>query len=367
MDKELVELFCKLVSIPSPSGKEREVLNYVKSRLSKLGIASHFDDAGSKVGSDSGNLIAKLGSGKPSLLFMAHVDTVEDGKRRIKPVIKGNVIRSDGETILGSDDKAGVAALLGAIKAIRSLDKLPSITCAFSVREEAGIMGANYLGVTENVDYAFDVDGSNPPGLFINKALGNLAFELEIKGKESHAAADPEGGRNAIKAAAIMVAQLKLGRGASGSTLNIGKISGGKANNIIPGKAVLTGELRAYKKTDMEKDFKALEKAAQHACMITGCTYKLRRESYDAPLNVPEKGRIVSLSKAAAASAGLRFTLKTIRGTIQASALAARGYDVLGLSKGGKHAHSTDECIGVKELADTRNLIVELVKQSKKF
>jgi len=54
--------------------------------------------------------------GKPVLLFVAHVDTVEDGKKKIKPLLKKGTIYSDQKTILGADDKAGVTALLGAAK-----------------------------------------------------------------------------------------------------------------------------------------------------------------------------------------------------------------------------------------------------------
>ncbi len=357
----------ELVRIPSPSGNELNVMKYIQQYLASLGVDSHMDAAGKIVGSNSGNLIARIGSGSPRLLFMAHVDTVENGKRAIRPVVKGSVIRSDGTTILGSDDKAGVAALLEAIKELKGRKDLPEFTCLFTVREESGRMGATCIKTNRNIDFVFDVDGSDRPGRFVNRAMGTQAFEVRIRGREAHAAMNPEKGANAVKAASMAVARASLGRDGKGRILNIGRISGGRKLNVIPGEALLEGEVRAFDRAGIDKKLSEVKGAVRRACAETGCAYRLVRstESAEPPLSVPENSAIVRLASTAAKNAGLKFSLSTMFATIQGNVLSQKGYTVLGLCKGGSFPHSNRESVTIMELEDTKRLIIEIVKAAK--
>lgn len=366
---EVAKTFMELVRIPSPSGRELKVMKYIEGYLSRLGIASRMDGAGRMVGSDAGNLIARLGSGSPRLLFMAHVDTVEDGKRAVRPSLNGGVVRSDGTTILGSDDKAGVAALLEAIKELNGLDDLPEVTCVFTVREEGGRMGATCIRKNNGTDFAFDVDGSDKPGRFVNRALGNMSFEVRVHGRESHAAVAPEKGANAIRAASLLVSRLRLGRDASGRTINIGRISGGRKLNVVPGYALLEGEVRAFDPSGIGRKLAEVKDAARRACTETSCTFELAvtKENNEPPLLIPPGSRITALARAACERAGMSFSLITLYGTMQGNVLAQKGYQVLGLCKGGSLQHSNRESVTVKELNDTRKLIVEIVKTASRL
>lgn len=365
LDKELVNTFCELVQIPSPSGHELNVAKYIQKYLKGLGIKSYMDGSGKPANSNAGNVIAKIGDGRPKLMFVAHMDTVEDGKKIIKPVIKNGVIKSDGTTILGSDDKAGVAALLTGIKEICKEKNLPTIYCVFSVREENGVMGVNYLDFDKDIDFVFDVDGSYPPGMFTNKALGDIRFELRIYGRAAHAVMNPEKGLNAIKAAGLIISKLKLGKDSKWHALNIGTISGGSKDNIIPANCILTGEARAFTVSEMNEVMTNLDKIAKSACKETGCRYELLKKESDPPLYTKETERIVLLARNASAAAGVAFSLLTLPATIQGNALSAKGSSVLGLSKGGRQPHSKMEQISIKELEQTKRVIVEIIKQSK--
>ncbi|MCW6159575.1 MAG: M20/M25/M40 family metallo-hydrolase [Candidatus Micrarchaeales archaeon] len=362
----MVDLFLNLVKIPSPSGNELAVARYIQNHLKKLGIKSYTDNAGRSVLSNVGNVIAKIGNGNPKLMFVAHMDTVEDGKRIINPIVRNGVIKSDGTTILGSDDKAAVAALLEAMKVLKNKE-IPTTYCVFSLREEKGVMGVNYLDLDKNIDFVFDVDGSNPPGQFIHTALGNQSFEVQIYGKDAHAAKDPERGRNAIKTAGLIISKLKFGRDKDWNVLNIGTIAGGTRNNVIPGYCVLAGEARATTLKGIDKILLSVEKAATEACRVTKCKYKLIRRELDVPLNTPKSAKIIKLAKMASKSVGIKFSLVRIPATIQGCALAAKGYQTLGLSKGGKFPHSKMESIKIKELEKTKRLIVEIVNASKRI
>jgi tripeptide aminopeptidase len=323
------------------------------------------DNSGKIIKSNAGNIIAKIGNDKPRLMFVAHMDTVEDGKKKIKPIIKKNVISSDGTTILGSDDKAGVAALLEAVKELRYEKNLPTFLCVFSIMEECGCMGTECLNLGKKIEFVFDVDGSNAPGNFINKALGDADFDIHIYGKEAHAASNPEEGLNAIKTAGIIISKLKLGRDSKGRTTNVGTISGGRQHNVIPANAVLSCETRAFKIAEINENIRKIENIVKKACRITGCKYKLIKKEVASPLYTKETEKIVDLARRAALAAGLKFKPLTISATIQGGSLAAKGYTVLGLSKGGRLPHSKMEHISIKELEQTKRLIMEIVRQSK--
>lgn len=364
MERGIVKTFCDLAKIPSPSGKEKDAMDYIKGYLKKLNVECLEDNAGKFVKGNSGNLIAKIGNGKPTILFVAHVDTVEDGKRQVKPVIKNGIIKSDGTTILGSDDKSGVAALLEAIKEIKGRKNLPTIFAVFSVNEEKPPMGIKFLNVGKKVDFAFDLDGSDRPGVFLNKALGYASFKIEIFGKEAHAARNPEKGANAIKAAGMIIAGLKLGADSKG-TINIGRISGGGALNVVPANAILEGEARAYSIQDIEKRLAGVKKAAKKACKISHCTFKFAKsQEIEPPFPQNNEARIVALAKKAAKSAGLKFSLQAFRATLQANILAKKGYNALAVCRGGRNAHSKKERISIKELAHARDLVVKIVEQA---
>ena len=132
-------LFLDLVRIPSPSGEEKSIGIFIQRYLDGIGIKSRFDNAGRKNNSNSGNLIAKIpGTTITTILFVAHMDTVEKGDRLVKPKLMNEIIVSNGDTILGADNKASIACILSSITEILSLQKRPTVIFIFSTREEAG-------------------------------------------------------------------------------------------------------------------------------------------------------------------------------------------------------------------------------------
>lgn len=104
----MINNFLEMVRIPSESGDENEFLQYLEGKLRyDIGAVCCFDPYS--------NLIARL-PGKNTIqtkpvLFELHADTVKPGKE-IQPVIQDDIISSSGNTILGTDDKAGIAEVL---------------------------------------------------------------------------------------------------------------------------------------------------------------------------------------------------------------------------------------------------------------
>lgn len=364
--QSLRDLFLDLVKIPSPSGEELQVANFIKEELVKFKIQARLDGTGNKNGSNSGNLVVKLSGNLNSktLLFVAHMDTVQQSGEQVKPIIENGVIRSDGTTILGADDKASVACLIEVLKEVNTWKKRPTIIAVFTNREEKGLLGINYLDLSENIDYAFNLDGQGKLGTFVNRALGNIPFELTILGKSAHAAIEPEKGINAIKAAVMLIDKLDLGKNKDGNFLNIGKILGGTAENIVPDKVLLYGEVRSFKKIGLDKQLKTIEKEAKEVCGKTGCKYSFEikpKEGMPA-FNLSESHQIIKIASAAAKSADLTFQLTEGFFSCEANILAEK-YPVLNVCRGGKMAHSNEESITVQELMDYNKLILALVSQ----
>ncbi len=195
--------------------------------MEKIGLEVYMDDAGEKVGSNSGNLIGKLrgNTDGETILFSAHMDTVSPGIG-IKPIIKDGVIYSDGTTILGGDDKAGIAAILEAIEIIVE-NNIPhgDIEVVFSIFEEGGLFGAKNLDYTKlNAKVGFVLDSGGEPGQIIVQGPAQNKINAKFIGKEAHAGVAPENGISAIQIAAEAISNMKLLRIDEETTANIGYI-----------------------------------------------------------------------------------------------------------------------------------------------
>ena len=165
------------------------------------------------------------------------MDTVRPGKGVI-PVIKKTHIVSKGSTILGADDKSGIAIILECLALLRERSTpFPNLHIIFSVEEEIGCKGSQAM---KNIpaDLGFVLDTGGPIGTVITSAPSHEKFIARIIGRAAHAGIEPEKGLHAIQIASHVIAKLKLGRIDDETVANIGLIHGGKATNIVPDEAV---------------------------------------------------------------------------------------------------------------------------------
>ena len=117
-EQRLLDTFLDLVRLPCPSGREARAAAYCKDALEGCGCTVTIDDAGEKIGSDTGNLYAELaGTVDGTIILTAHLDCVQPCEG-VNPQIVDGVIYSDGTTVLGGDDKVGVAAIIEAVRAL---------------------------------------------------------------------------------------------------------------------------------------------------------------------------------------------------------------------------------------------------------
>ena len=372
--ERLKNLLIELIKIDSLSRKEYDVAMRLKREMEDLGAQVSIDDAGERVGGNVGNLVARFTGTAPEampILLSAHMDTVVPGEG-IVPILEGDILRTDGRTVLGGDDKSGVAIICEVLRVIKE-NRFPcsDVDVVFTICEEAGLIGAKYLDVSRLRARTGLVLDSDSVGFLFTKAPAANRMEFQVHGLEAHAGVCPERGVNAIKVAADGIAQMSLGRIDHETTANIGVIEGGLAVNIVPNSVTLKGEARSHSEEKLERQTEHMlrclqDAAARHMLEVGGAHFtasvdaKIERD-YDR-MDVSDGAPIVQLVRAAAKN--LRVEIKTLAtgGGCDANVLNQKGLEVANLSTGMREIHTVKEWLDLKDLNLSAEMVLEVVR-----
>ncbi len=253
-DKRLRSIFETLLKSNGVSRNESETVETVLALLSTLPLEIVTSSSEGKVKPNLYLKLPKRGDiSSPPIMLSAHMDTVEATPNIQFEIIDG-VYKTDGNTILGSDDKAGVAAIIESLYSIHESGKPhPTIEVAFTVEEEIGLEGAKAFDkrlIESKRGIVVDADGE--PGVVMYAGPSQVLYNVKIKGKASHAGMSPEEGRSAILFASRCISKIPFGRIDSETTTNIGTINGGKATNIVAENCTVTGEIRSHDPIKLE-------------------------------------------------------------------------------------------------------------------
>jgi tripeptide aminopeptidase len=375
IDKErLRDLLLELVRIDSPSRREGRIAERLVRELRALGAEEvAIDDAGEKIGGDTGNVIARFPGTVPSaepLLLCAHMDTVVPGEG-VQPVVEGDVIRSDGTTVLGGDDKSGIAIVCECLRVLRSRG-LPHgpIDVVFTIGEEKGMLGAKHLDVGRLRARRGIVLDSDAPGFLFTRAPGANSIHVRIHGLAAHAGMAPEKGISAIRVAAEAIAAMRLGRIDAETTANLGLVHGGTAVNVVPSLVEIFGEARSHDEEKLRAQTEHMrrcfeEAAERHSVAIDGEIHRARVEfsavrDYEA-MNVPEGSPIVQLVVRAGERVGSRITVTGMGGGCDANVLNRRGFEVANLGTGMRQIHTVHEWIDVNDMVHAAEVLLEAI------
>ncbi len=372
--ERIKNLLLELVQIDSISRRERDVAERIKQICEEMGAQVEIDDAGEKVGGNSGNVIARFPGtipGAESIMMSAHMDTVVPGEG-VKPVVEGDIIRTDGTTVLGGDDKSGCAVIIETIRCLQE-QNIPHapVEAVFSICEEVGLLGAKHVDVSKLKSKYGLVFDSDDPGFLFTKGPSANHMEFKIYGLESHAGVAPEEGISAIKIAAEAIAAMKLGRIDEETTANIGVIRGGEATNIITNLVTLKGEARSLDDQKLEEQtahmIKCLEDAAaKYEVTVAGVTTRGRVESNVAreyyAMDVPESSRVVQLVYKAAARLGQKVEAVSSGGGCDANIFNKRGIECANFGTGMRAIHTVKEWLDVKDLYQSAEIALEVLK-----
>ena len=360
---DLLDLFVRLVEIPSPSGHERAVADFILAWLRDRGLEPAEDDSAAATGAGSGNISVVLpgeGRGTP-ILVAAHMDTVTVNGP-VEAVVEGGVVRSAGDTILGADDKAACAALLAVLADLATAPPPCGLAAVFSTCEEVGLRGAKALDLGPfGARAGFVFDSAGPVGAVITRAPSQKMVTADFHGVAAHAGIAPEQGRSAIAAAAAAVAGMRLGRIDDDTTANIGLISGGSAVNVVPERCRVEGEVRSHDPAALAAHTGGLVDAVQLAAGLAGIDVEVSVRDAFTGFALADDALPVRIACAALRETGFEPRLLSSGGGSDVNVYNAAGLPSVNLSQGAEKIHTPDEYLPVERLGETYRLLHALL------
>ena len=356
MSYELVDIFCKMVQIDSESGEEEEFIHYLKdlfvTNLQANCVLDNF-----------GNLIAKIpakcSNKNESILFGLHADTIKPGKN-IKPIIKNGIIHSNGETILGADDKAGIAELF---EAIRTADCYPPIEIVVSKEEETGLKGSKNIDASflkSKIGFVIDTDSLE------NIIIGGpsyMSIKVDVTGKAAHAGMEPEKGISSIKAASYAISILKEGWIDDETTVNVGVIRGGEVLNAVPEKTEVKVECRSQLHEKCIKRSKLIKQIFVTSADSIGAMANITTELLTKCYRISENAKSVTIAREAIKSVGLNPKVKVICGGTDAANYNKKGIEAVVIGMGAQFEHTKEEKIAIKDMRKGVKIIQKIFKE----
>ncbi|RTE09683.1 M20/M25/M40 family metallo-hydrolase [Paenibacillus whitsoniae] len=369
--ERLVEEFISLVQVDSETRYEAEICKVLKQKFGALGLNVFEDDSLGRSGHGAGNLICTLeatdaNAAIPTIFFTSHMDTVAPGKG-IKPQIGDDgYIRSDGTTILGSDDKAGIAAMFEGIKVLKE-QNIPHgrIQFVITVGEESGLKGARAMDrALLEAQFGFALDSNGKIGDIAVAAPGRAEIEIIFNGKSAHAGVNPEDGISAIQVASKAVARMSLGRIDKETTANIGSFSGVGPLNVVCDRVRMEAEARSIVQHKLEAQIASMKEACEAAAAEAGTTCEFNAEIVYASFMHNDETPVVQLTSRAMKTLGLTSRTFHSGGGSDANIFNGMGIPTVNLAVGYEDIHTTKERILVSDLVKTAELVVALVKEA---
>jgi tripeptide aminopeptidase len=353
--KQLIDTFCRLVQIDSESGEEKKVILYLKDLFEKEFQAKCIIDG-------YGNLIAAISPKNTSrtepVLFGMHADTVKPGKG-IEPVLDNGIIRSKGQTILGADDKAGIAEF---VEGLRTAECYPPMEVVISREEEVGHLGTKNLDISMlKSRMGFVLDSKDLDTIIIG-GPSNMFIDIKITGKAAHAGMNPEKGISAIRAASNAIAIMKEGWIDKETTVNVGTIKGGNVRNSVPEKAELQAQCRSLNHDKCVHQSDLVKQVFETAALTMGARAEVKLNLAYKAMKVPEDAEVVMVAQKAIDAMGLKPKLRVIGGGSDASEYNAKGIQSVVLGTGGHLGHTLEEHIYVEELQQAVLLIKQIFR-----
>jgi tripeptide aminopeptidase len=364
--QRVVDTFLTLARFNTPSKAEKPASEWAAAYLREIGFTVEWDDAGEKVGGNVGNLIAfKEGTveGATPIFFSAHFDTVEPTPG-LEIAVEGDIIRATSDTILGADDKCGVAPILEAMRVLHETgEPHGDIQLLLMICEENGLVGAKMLDPSRiKAKYGYVLDSGPPVGAVVYTAPSQNSLCVRVEGKPSHAGAAPEKGVSAILAAAKAIAAMKLGRIDEETTANVGTIQGGTARNIVPAEVTMICEVRSRSQAKLEAQTAHMKETFERECAAVGAVAHVEViEEYRA-YNLTESDPVLKIALDAARAAGMETSLRPSGGGSDGNIFNGYGFPTTVLGCGMQQIHTHEEFCTISDLVKDTRWVLEIVR-----
>jgi len=373
--ERLNDTFAELCRIESPSGRERACADWVTNELRGMGLEVEEDDAGPRVGSDAGNLLARVpGAGADSILLCAHMDTVPL-TAPVEPVRVDGGWTNANDGILGADNKSAVAVILEVARRLTSGAGAPAsgdggappvgVEVLFTVCEEISLLGAFAFDVARlQSRFGYVFDHATPIGEIVTAAPTLHRIVAELHGRAAHAGVRPEAGRSAIVAAARAIAAMQLGRIDPETTTNIGTILGGTAINVVPERCRIEGEVRSVDRDRAETLTTEMIDHLQDAADAGECDLDVTLERMIEGYRIRPRATEVTVAEEALRSSGYEPTHILTGGASDANAFRAAGFACVNLADGTERNHEPTERISTDALEGMLEVAIALVEEA---
>lgn len=368
--ERLIAEFLEMIQVDSETGFEAEIAKVLKEKFTSLGLKVVEDQSMAKTGHGANNLVCTLEAnteGIDRIYFTSHMDTVVPGKG-IKPEIRGGYIYSDGTTILGADDKAGLAAILETIKVLKE-EKLPhgQIQFVITAGEESGLVGAKALDHSLlDAKHGFAIDSHGPVGHIMVAAPSRAKMKATIFGKTAHAGVAPEKGINAIAVAAAAITKMPLGRIDEDTTANLGKIEGGKQLNVVCDEVTVLAEARSLINEKLEAQLDKMKTAFESTAEEMGARAEIEIEILYPGFKFSSEDEVVQVAQKAAAKIGRPCELKQSGGGSDANVISGYGIPTVNLAVGYEEIHTVNERMPLDELTKITEMLLAIIEETVK-
>ncbi len=366
----VLERLIELCSLCGPPGNERDVagyiLNFTEKRSSKGLESVSFPYESIPDGGNTSNILIRIPGKRTGdiILLSAHMDTVpvsDCGERKI--ILSDGILRTDGNSILGGDDRAGITAALEIIDlALLYPENHAGLEILFTVQEEKGCRGSVDLNkALFKADYGYNLDGETPPGSVIFRAPRKAKYVCEVFGKSSHAALAPERGLSAIKIAGKIIDKLPQGQISPDTTANIGSVSGGSQTNIVPDSVIIKGEIRSFSPEEFKSISTEVEDSCNSAAGSAGGRCRVSWEHSYYGYSVDSSGMCIKRFIQACRYCAIEPQLLSSPGGGDSNNLNSIGIENVVFGLGMHEIHTPNEYLVVDELYSAIEILKEMV------
>jgi tripeptide aminopeptidase len=361
--EQLLADFVRLCEIESVSRNERKVADALTADLRGLGLEVEEDDSRAETGANAGNLLARLPGpeGSRTILLCAHMDTVPQAAP-VKVVREEGSFSNQNEAILGADNKAAVATIMGAARRLAGGGSPVGVELLFTTCEERALAGAKAVDRSRlESEFGFVFDHASPVGEIIIASPTYYRLEARFRGTAAHAGIRPEDGRNAIAAASRAIASMRIGRLDGETTANAGLIEGGTAANVVAEHCRVELEARSLDDARAGEVVGEMVDRASEAASDAECDVETTVERMFRGYRLARTAPAVEVAAAALRECGFEPSYIPTGGGSDANAFIAAGLPVVNLANGTERNHQPDESVTVEALEQMLDVTLALV------
>ncbi|MGZ4179033.1 MAG: M20/M25/M40 family metallo-hydrolase [Solirubrobacteraceae bacterium] len=365
--ERLHDTFAALCRIESPSGHERGVADWLTEQLHGVGLEVDEDASGPAIGSDAGNLLARIPGRTPECVLMcAHMDTVPLAAP-VEPILVDGRWENANDGILGADNKSAIAVILELARRVTAAGEPPPVgmEILFTVCEETSLRGSREFDTSRLVSsFGYVFDHATPIGEIVVASPTHYRIVAELRGRAAHAGVRPEAGRSAVVAAANAIAAMRLGRLDEQTTANVGLIDGGSAINVIPERCRIEAEVRSLDADRAAAVATELVDHLQDGANAGECDLDVNVERMFAGYRTKSRAPQLAVAERALRACGFEPRHIDSGGASDANSFEVDGFACTCLADGTEHNHEPGERISAQDLEMMLDIAITLLDEA---